>query len=242
MKKIYFLLFTIVSFICYSQPYSSLLKNANWTIMKIQWNGIDYYPPAPFVASGKVEFNYDGNNGFRSILFNSAFGTAAFGDNNSNYFNVPGIAITLMEYHGENEQAVQQFDNMTTDFYFGFQPTDKFYFDYQEIFSGKNLTVTNPLGNKIFYSNLILANSEASLNKRISISPNPAKDEFFIKASDNILGKVSVEIYENSGKLVSSQNVSFTDAVNTQALPNGMYQVKVTGLGVNYSSKLLIKK
>ena len=87
-----------------------------------------------------------------------------------------------------------------------------------------------------------LATSEADLSKAMSIYPNPAKNEFFIKSAKNILGKVSVEIYDASGKLISSQKISSTDAVNTQSLPNGVYVVKVAGLGVNYSSKLMINK
>lgn len=87
-----------------------------------------------------------------------------------------------------------------------------------------------------------LATSDVSTNKAMSIYPNPAKDEFFIKSEKNVLGKVSVEIYDASGKLVSSQKISSTDAVSTQALPNGVYVVKVVGLGVQYSSKLMIKK
>ena len=79
-------------------------------------------------------------------------------------------------------------------------------------------------------------------NKSKSIYPNPAKDEFFIKTATNVLGKVNVQIYDASGKLVSSQKISSSEAVNTQALPNGVYIVKVEGLGVSYSSKLMIKK
>ncbi len=88
-----------------------------------------------------------------------------------------------------------------------------------------------------------LATSDISINKSsMSIYPNPAKDEFFIKTATSILGKVNVQIYDASGKLVSSQKISSSDAVNTQALPNGVYVVKVEGLGVSYSSKLMIKK
>lgn len=88
----------------------------------------------------------------------------------------------------------------------------------------------------------VLATNEADMNKSIGIYPNPAKNEFFIKSAKNILGKVNVQIYDASGKLVSSQKVSASDAVNTQTLPNGIYVVKVEGLGVQYSSKLMIKK
>lgn len=87
-----------------------------------------------------------------------------------------------------------------------------------------------------------LAASDVNADKAISIYPNPAKNEFFLKSANKALGKVNVEIFDVSGKLVSSQKISSSDAVNTQALTNGVYVVKVSGLGVNYSSKLLIKK
>ena len=87
-----------------------------------------------------------------------------------------------------------------------------------------------------------MATTDVSSNKALSIYPNPAKNEFFLKSATNILGKVNVEIFDASGKLISSQKISATDAVNTQSLVNGVYVVKVSGIGVNYSSKLMIKK
>lgn len=87
-----------------------------------------------------------------------------------------------------------------------------------------------------------LAASDVNADKAISIYPNPAKNEFFLKAVNKTLGKVNVEIFDATGKLVSSQKISATDAVNTQSLVNGVYVVKVSGIGVNYSSKLMIKK
>ena len=88
----------------------------------------------------------------------------------------------------------------------------------------------------------IMATADASVNGAITIYPNPAKNEFYLKSTKNILGKVHVEIFDASGKLVSSQKMDAAAAVNTQSLPNGVYVVKVSGLGVNYSSKLMIKK
>ena len=87
----------------------------------------------------------------------------------------------------------------------------------------------------------VLATNDVNAGKALSIYPNPAKNEFFLKSAQNTLGKLNVEIFDATGKLVSSQKISGTDAVNTQAL-NGVYVVKVTGLGVNYSSKLMIRK
>lgn len=87
-----------------------------------------------------------------------------------------------------------------------------------------------------------LATSDVNANKAISIYPNPAKNEFFLKSANAISGKVIVEIFDASGKLVSSQKVAASEAISTQSLPNGVYVVKASGLGVDYSSKLMIKK
>lgn len=122
-----------------------------------------------------------------------------------------------------------------------------------ETFAARGLGVNASAGSKLSIMDQVenfevpaecinLATSNVSANKEMSIYPNPAKDEFFIKTATNVLGKVNVQIYDASGKLVSSQKISSSDAVNTQALPNGVYIVKVEGLGVNYSSKLMIKK
>ena len=240
MKKVYTLFSVMASLLFYSQPYSVLLKNADWTIMKIQWAGTDYYPPAPFVTAGKVKFKE--NNNFESIFFNNGGGTVIFGNNNATNFNLTGIGFTLAEYYGENGPAVRQFDNMVTSFYIQFQPTDQFSFQYEEIFSGKNLIVTNPLGQKIFYSNMILANTEVFLNKEVSIYPNPAKNEFFLKSSNKKLEDVNVEIFDQSGKLVSTQKVSFENAVRIGSLPSGVYFVKISSSDFNYSSQLIVKK
>ncbi|WHF52552.1 T9SS-dependent M36 family metallopeptidase [Chryseobacterium gotjawalense] len=122
-----------------------------------------------------------------------------------------------------------------------------------EVFAKRGLGVNASAGSKLIITDQVenfeipaecknLATSNVSANKEMSIYPNPAKDEFFIRAAANVLGKVNVQIYDASGKLVSSQKITSSDAVYTQALPNGVYVVKVEGLGVNYSSKLMIKK
>ncbi|WP_370898001.1 T9SS-dependent M36 family metallopeptidase [Chryseobacterium gossypii] len=82
-------------------------------------------------------------------------------------------------------------------------------------------------------------------NNTISIYPNPAKNEFFISFPGNTLGKVSVEIYDMSGKLVSSEDKISPDArksISTDKLINGTYMVKVKGLNIEAVSKVIIKK
>lgn len=87
-----------------------------------------------------------------------------------------------------------------------------------------------------------LATGNVAADRGITIYPNPAKNEFFLQTSKNIAGKVMVQIYDASGKLVTSQKVAASEAVNTQSLPNGVYVVKASGLGIDYSSKLIIRK
>lgn len=108
--------------------------------------------------------------------------------------------------------------------------------------AGSKTNINDQVGDDTIPAECLLATNEADNSKAMSIYPNPAKNEFFIKSAKNVMGKVSVEIYDASGKLVSNQRTSSNEAVNTQSLPNGVYIVKVTGLGVNYSSKLMIKK
>lgn len=242
MKKIYTLILAFLCFFAQSQPYSSLLKDANWTVTKIQYNGIDYYPPIPFTQSGKVAFGVNTVDGFQSTFYNNANGKVTFGANNATYFTLQNIVVTLGEYYGVNEQLVREFDAMTNYFYVGFQPTDPFNFQYEQVFSGKNLIVTNKNGNKIFYSTLILGNSEVAAGKITSIYPNPAKNEVFLKSSENIFGKVNVEIFDDSGKLVSQKKISHANSFDVRMLQNGVYTVKLTHSGIDYSFRLLIEK
>lgn len=108
--------------------------------------------------------------------------------------------------------------------------------------AGSKLAITDNIENFDVPADCALSTNDVSATKAMSIYPNPAKNEFFLKSNKSILGKLTVEIFDASGKLVSSQKAVADEAVNTQALPNGVYVVKVTGLGVEYSSKLMIKK
>ena len=242
MKKIYIAFFAFVAIFMYSQPYSSLLQNTNWTITKIRWTGVDYYPPEPFMQSGKVAFNFDNNNGFKSSFFNVAGGNVFFAPNNNPSFTVQNMTVTLADYFGFNEQLVRDFDYMTTNFYAGVASSDSFYFEYEQVFSGKNLIVTNKYGNKIFYSNLILGSYENALNKTITIYPNPVQKEFFIKPSQSTLDKVDVEIFDSSGKLVYKKHLTPRNPINVETLSNGIYEVKIKDVKAQYSAKLLIRK
>ncbi|MDF2934605.1 MAG: C-terminal target protein [Chryseobacterium sp.] len=80
---------------------------------------------------------------------------------------------------------------------------------------------------------------------QIAIYPNPAKDEFFIYLKDYTIGKVHVQVYDMSGKLVLSENRSSPDSripVSTKDFENGVYVVKLQGVGIDITSKIIVKK
>lgn len=96
-------------------------------------------------------------------------------------------------------------------------------------------------------SDCLLSTSETSAVKNVGISiyPNPAKNEFYINFPSNTLGKVDVEIYDMSGKLISTENKISPEskkAISTSRLINGTYLVKVKGLGIDTASKVIINK
>nr|WP_314497297.1 T9SS-dependent M36 family metallopeptidase [uncultured Chryseobacterium sp.] len=89
-------------------------------------------------------------------------------------------------------------------------------------------------------------NSGVSIDKGlIAIYPNPAKDEFFIYLKGYTVGKVHVEIYDMSGKLIISENMFSPDSripVSTKDFENGVYVVKLNGVGIDVTSKIIVKK
>ncbi|SHK73104.1 T9SS-dependent M36 family metallopeptidase [Epilithonimonas mollis] len=85
--------------------------------------------------------------------------------------------------------------------------------------------------------------SDIVVNKKISIYPNPANKEVFIKTNGvQISGKVKVSIYDMSGKKVDEQLINADEPVMTSALPKGIYILTGDGIGINFSSKLIIDK
>ena len=229
MKKIYlFLAMMITGFFLAQIPYNTALKDADWFIMKIEWNGTEYFPPDPigFSVHSNI-YDFDSGTALDSRFFNVASGELTFAGNNENYFTMKGVSITLAMYDGENAPAVNEFDGIATGFYFGFAETDRFYFDYEEVFSGKSLIVTNPNGNKIYYSNMILSANESAKNKT-QIYPVPAMDVLNISSQNNIS---SITIQDSTGKMVMNRktNPEKKMSLNVKNLPSGMYYVIISG-------------
>lgn len=214
--------------------------NVSWRIEKIEKNNTDHYP-AVFSGHGLLQEYSDMDNNpylqFSSGLFNSVFGTVTWSDN---YFKIPAIGSTLGVYDGENYQAVQFFDGLIWEFYFGTREDgeniENYHFTYSENNNGKNFIVSRVNGDKIFYTTALLATNEFSKSK-ISVYPNPATDIIKI---DNLKPNALLELIDSSGKSVKTISNIKSDKteINIKNLPSGQYYLKVDG----QSGQKIIKK
>ena len=89
-----------------------------------------------------------------------------------------------------------------------------------------------------------LSSSEVSLNKGVSVYPNPAKNEVFIKSNSVTSGNTIISVYDATGKLVISENINLNsrNSIDTSKLTSGVYIIKGEGIGVNFSQKIIIEK
>ncbi|MDY0930603.1 T9SS-dependent M36 family metallopeptidase [Chryseobacterium sp. CFBP8996] len=113
--------------------------------------------------------------------------------------------------------------------------------------AGSNTNINDQVQDFTVPGDCLLSTAETGAVKNVGISiyPNPAKNEFYINFPSNTLGKVDVEIYDMSGKLISTENKISPEskkAISTSKLINGTYLVKVKGLGIDTTSKVIITK
>ena len=89
-----------------------------------------------------------------------------------------------------------------------------------------------------------LSSSEVSLNKGVSVYPNPAKNEVFIKSNSVTSGNTIISVYDATGKLVISENINLNsrNSIDTSKLTSGVYIIKGEGIGSNFSQKIIIQK
>ncbi|MFP5043030.1 T9SS type A sorting domain-containing protein [Parasediminibacterium sp. JCM 36343] len=91
------------------------------------------------------------------------------------------------------------------------------------------------------YSKVVSVNFVSTLS--LTITPNPAKDFATISFSKAV-DKATIAVYDMAGKAVITQSLSGTSSykLNTQALTNGVYVIKVKTAAGSYNEKLLINK
>ena len=96
------------------------------------------------------------------------------------------------------------------------------------VFSG---AFSNPLSNAAFTKE----------NKNVSMSPNPATNQFNLNIKDYV-GKVNIQIVDVNGKLIKTiadDNFNNQKSIDLNGLSTGIYVVKVTGNNLNFTDKLI---
>ena len=86
--------------------------------------------------------------------------------------------------------------------------------------------------------------TDIAKNKNFGIYPNPAKEEFFIKAAPTVgNATIKVEILDMNGKLVKSfeRKKNSSDSISTKGLLKGTYLVVITDNGKSDAEKLIIE-
>ncbi|RMZ58663.1 T9SS C-terminal target domain-containing protein [Chryseobacterium nematophagum] len=74
------------------------------------------------------------------------------------------------------------------------------------------------------------------------IYPNPAYDEFFVENIDKSKGKMKIELFDMSGRLILSETRDATKtAVSTKGLEKGVYMVHIIQGDKKQAEKLIVK-
>ena len=93
------------------------------------------------------------------------------------------------------------------------------------------------------FTNTVLNNDTFTNNKNVSIYPNPVKDNLNINIKD-FSGEVSVKIIDINGREVFNKNINNFNTSNTldlSSFSSGIYVLKLSGEGLNYTEKIIIE-
>jgi hypothetical protein len=93
------------------------------------------------------------------------------------------------------------------------------------------------------FTNTVLANDSFINNKKVTIYPNPIKDNLNINIKD-FSGEVSIQIIDINGREVFNKNINNYNTSNTldlSAFSSGIYVLKLNGEGLNYSKKIILE-
>lgn len=223
MKKFYILVFVTITTLLFSQTINpQQLLNKDWRLEKIVKSGTEMLPPpqVPILKSDLTYISSLDKYSFYPRYYNSGNCLLSFvaGENafTFDYSQVPFI------YSGENAEAVNNFDKIMLEFYLDYR-TQKYYYDYSESGGLYYMTITNPVGEKMFFKSMVsLATTESQVNK-MRLYPNPVSDYVQIETQQDI---ISLQIIDSTGKVVLAQSPKKKNLrINLQKLPVGVYYI-----------------
>ena len=93
------------------------------------------------------------------------------------------------------------------------------------------------------FNTAVLSTEEIATNKKVSIYPNPVKDNLNININD-FSGEVFIKIIDVNGREVLNKTITNFNGSNTVELSrfaSGIYILKLTGEGLNYSEKIILE-
>lgn len=230
----------ILAFFIVNQLQSQTLTNTNWYLTKIEEN--NQVDTVPISVNGSTPGNWhlfvsstpnEENNANLTSSYCSGFlGPIALTATTFN-FVLGQIAVTQnLPCDWMTNEEIQYF----TKYYAFFENYRNDAFTY--IIKNNELVITNNAGNKAYYSNAPLSNKTfEKLDKEITLYPNPATSELFIKLSENEQLN-SVKIFNSEGKAVRKENSSLLDISD---LSSGMYFLEIDINGVKYTRKFIKK-
>lgn len=220
MKAIYIFLLVIVGFSIKAQQ-ADLINNT-WYLEKLVLNNQEhYYPNTPVegnhpIPEGKAQFL---ENVFVAKICNSMGGDIVYSENN---VTIKASGLTL----GGCPTGYDSYENHYFGGFFGVSNSIGVNLVYSYTIENtdvaKRLILINPNGDKAFYySNKSFMSVEDFEKEKISLYPNPVKDNFTINTNDKI---EQVEIYSINGQLLKTVK---SKKINTSDLPKGNYLVKI---------------
>ncbi|WP_312207901.1 T9SS type A sorting domain-containing protein [Epilithonimonas hominis] len=110
--------------------------------------------------------------------------------------------------------------------------------------AGTSTSITDQVEDFTVPPACVLATEDIARNKNFGIYPNPANEEFFIKAAPTVgNATIKVEILDMNGKLVKSfeRKKNSSDSISTKGLIKGTYLVIISDNGKSDAEKLIIE-
>ncbi|PVW17419.1 T9SS type A sorting domain-containing protein [Marixanthomonas spongiae] len=223
MKRL--LLLLIVSANLQGLAQEPLLFQTDWYLHSFTYDGVEYDIPAndPFYSQ-QLFFN-DTNDGYQLSTYITIETFSASPTFEADTFTTVMPTITLFgcEDYCDLEQAYLY------DFFF--REGDPYTFTYttfiitdefDEVFE---LYITDQDGNLAVYRDTPLLSVPKQEELRVSIYPNPVKDQLFFKKAGNPIQSVSI-VNLNGQKVLEFQNLPET--IDISSLSSGVYFVEIT--------------
>lgn len=209
------------------------LFNNNWYISKIIDNGQTTTTPAMDIPLSKSDFiTVSGGLGsgyaFNSKHFNNCQLEISFASG-TNSFSKTNAACTLSMYGGNNQTAVNNYDQKHQNFYI-IPVAETFTYEIVNNGSDKVLIITkNSNGDKIYYNNTnsFLATKENLLKEAFLIAQNPVKENLMIEHAEK---GMPFQIFDATGKLIYTGETSGEKfKIDTQHFAKGQYILIIKG-------------